>query len=439
MRGFPCNGNDHRGSAGAPVVSHRLQLGGFDDDLAMSMTPTDVGQGLRDVVEAEPAVDVDPDGARDAALCERLEVVRPLLHHQQPDAAAGEPAELGEVREELTQALRERLAAQGATTLPTVYESGDGQSRVAVFAIDGQEIRIRMPTRPGPPRELWWLLGTWLALIVIGTVAISLVMARRVTEPFSVLESAIASVGADGVLPRLPEKGSGEMRQTAAALNRLSDRLKSAMESRMRLVAAAGHDLRTPMTRMRLRAEFLSETDRESWLRDFDELELIADSAIRLVREEASGEDAQVLDLEALLIETSAELREQGQEVTLAATEQLRVRAGRLALKRALRNVLVNAATHGRGGIADLFRNGSEAQVVVRDRGPGIPEDLIDKVFEPFFRAEPGRIQRVPGAGLGLAIAKEIVERYGGTITIANGPGGGLEQRVRLPLAEQSR
>jgi len=345
---------------------------------------------------------------------------------------------LGDMRQDLTRALRARLTAHGSPAEPTVFESGDGFSRIAVFRVGDQEVRIRMPSRPRPPRELWWLLGAWLVLVVAGTLAISLVMARRVTAPFGVLEKAIASVGPDGTLPRIAEKGSGEVRQMAAALNRLSDRLKSAMESRMRLVAAAGHDLRTPMTRMRLRAEFLGEAEREAWLRDLDELELIADSAIRLVREEVSGEDALPLDLEALLAETIAELREQGQDVTLAESRPLRVRAGRLALKRALRNVLVNAATHGQGGTATLRDEAGRAVIVVADKGPGIPEELLDKVFEPFFRAEPGRIQRVPGAGLGLAIAREIVGRYGGTIAIANGAGGGLELTLGLPLAEEA-
>ena len=342
----------------------------------------------------------------------------------------------GKPRPELTAALKAALVAQGKDGTVTVTDDATtGQPVASYQTADGRWTIFEFPKPMPPPPQLSVALGAWLLLVVLGVVAVALVMARRVTQPFAMLERAIASVGPDGVLPQIPEVGSGEARHTASALNLLSDRLKAAMESRMRLVAAAGHDLRTPMTRMRLRAEFLPDEERESWLADLAELDLIADSAIRLVREEGAGEDQDKLALDQLLAETAAELSAAGLPVATGPIERAEVRAGPLALRRALRNLVINAATHGGGATVSMCVIGAFAQIVIEDEGPGIPEALLANVFEPFFRADPGRSRTIEGAGLGLAIAKEIVERFGGTIVIENRPEGGLRQTLTLALA----
>jgi signal transduction histidine kinase len=248
----------------------------------------------------------------------------------------------------------------------------------------------------------------------------------------------VASVGPDGILPHLPERGPAEVRATAKALNSLSSRLRAAIESRMRLVAAAGHDLRTPITRLRLRAEFIQDDDeRARWLNDLDELERIADSAILLVREESGKVPPEPIRLDQLVSSVAAELKDQKYDVAVANTEPITVRASRLALSRALRNLMINAATHGvraRVSVADGV--GGTARVIIEDEGPGIPPALLGQVFEPFFRADPSRRQTRPGAGLGLTIAREIVRRAGGDISIANNPGRGLTQLIELPTGQ---
>jgi signal transduction histidine kinase len=231
----------------------------------------------------------------------------------------------------------------------------------------------------------------------------------------------------------LPESGPAEVRATAVALNTLSTRLKRAIESRMRLVADAGHDFRTPLTRMRLRAEFVDdEEDRALWLRDIKELEHIADSAIQLVREESTKAPPEVICVDDLVKSVTIELRDQNFEIVVSDTDKAFVKANRLALSRALRNLLINAATHGGRGIVSVT-GGITARITISDEGPGISPDLLDHVFEPFFRVDRARAQRVPGAGLGLTISREIIRRAGGDIRIANGPGGGLVQIVELP------
>jgi signal transduction histidine kinase len=219
---------------------------------------------------------------------------------------------------------------------------------------------------------------------------------------------------------------------TARAINSLSARLKAAMESRMRLVAAAGHDLRTPMTRMRLRAEFLVDPDREKWLADLDELDHIADSAISLVREETTTEALNPIRLDVLLRDVVAELGELGMDLRLGSIVPAEIVIRPLSLKRALRNLLVNAATHGRGAIVSLRKSGAHARIEILDHGDGIPDDLLQRAMEPFFRVDPSRSTR--GAGLGLAIAREIILRNGGQLTLANTAAGGLSHTVTVPI-----
>lgn len=184
------------------------------------------------------------------------------------------------------------------------------------------------------------------------------------------------------------------------------------------------------MTRMRLRAEFLDEEDRASWLKDIDELERIADSAIGLVREEVSQVPLEPVQLDEMLGGEVQDLVRQGYAITLGVLDPARLALPPLSMRRALRNLLINAATHGKAAVVELRRDAKGATVTIRDQGPGIPEDLLARVFEPFFRAEPGRLQTIPGAGLGLALAAEIIDRSGGTLSIRNRGGRGLEQTI---------
>lgn len=366
----------------------------------------------------------------DLALRDRQEAVAAGVTLQ--DAPAG-GAEVAVMSRFLTGA----MASTGPARVAVVTEAGGTSAIFASVELGAGDWVVTQIPDLRPPPGRWWALAGWIVLIVLGSTAISIFAASKIIRPLQLLEDAIGRIGPDGMLPAIPETGSGEVRATAQALNTLSSRLKSAVESRMRLVAAAGHDLRTPMTRMRLRAEFLpQEAEREKWFGDLEELDAIADSAIRLVREEVGSDSREPVRLGQLIDEIVAELVPLGYKVTPPSPVSLPVSAGPLALKRALRNLIINAATHGGGATIELSRAGGDAVVTIRDRGPGIPPDLIANVFEPFFRVDAARRKTMPGAGLGLAIAKEIVERFGGSITIANADAPkGLVQTVRLPLA----
>ena len=343
------------------------------------------------------------------------------------------------VRPGMTERLRAALRDHGSRLDVLVSRPTPTSSQVVFIPIDSEWVSMSMPDLP-PPDGGWHALGSWLALITLGALAIAIFFVNRTVKPLALLEKTIEDVGDDAMLPELPVRGPAEVRATAKALNSLSLRLKNAMESRMRLVAAAGHDMRTPITRMRLRAEFVSEQDdREMWLKDINELERIADSAILLVQEESGHSSVETFDLDSLLGDVITELKALDYDVALGGTIAAPVRASRHALSRAFRNLIINAATHGGGAAVTMKLNGDRVRVIVTDDGPGIPPNLIGQVFEPFFRADPARRQNIPGAGLGLTIAREIVRRSGGDIRIANRPERGLVQEIVLPLVSEGR
>jgi signal transduction histidine kinase len=336
----------------------------------------------------------------------------------------------------LSEFLEKALAQVGEPRTAIVIRAPGSNAPVAAIALEKSGWLVAEIPHMGPPPGGWKIFGMWIGLIILGSAAVSIFAARKITRPLDMLENAAASIGPDGSLPHLSETGPGEIRATARALNELARRLKAAMESRMRLVAAAGHDLRTPMTRMRLRAEFIeNDEERGKWLADLEELNAIADSAILLVREEVSQDTVKMIDIGRLLGEIVSELSDLGYADALDFMKPeaaMIIKAAPLALKRALRNLILNAVTHGKTARIDRTEDESEVVVTIRDEGPGIPQELIGRVFEPFFRVDLGRRKSIPGVGLGLAIAREIIERFGGTITIANHKKQGLIQTVIL-------
>jgi signal transduction histidine kinase len=363
-----------------------------------------------------PTSDVVTMAARQMILMERLARLDPRGAELAPRPHSGE------IDADETQAYRATIARLGADfDVMVTRKLGATDRRLRTVSIHVgshgwlvTDIYVRAPTD--------FILWCWFGLLTGAVATISLVAANRVSKPLALLESAVESVSQDAILPQLPVRGSTEVRATTAALNSLSARLQKAIESRMRLVAAAGHDLRTPLTRMRLRAEFVTDRqDRALWLKDIDELDRIADSAIQLVREESHKAPPEIIPVDDLVRSVAEELRDQKFQIEVCETGRAYVKASHLALSRALRNLLMNAATHGvRGSVS--VTGGAVARITIRDHGPGIAPELMDQVFEPFFRADRARRQQIPGAGLGLTISREIVRRAGGDIRIANRP-----------------
>lgn len=339
----------------------------------------------------------------------------------------------GRIMEGPTHQLRDTLAFHNVPFDAVVSEfETDGIWVISLKVAENEWLVL--PADTPSPGSLLPVFGGWLLLVAAGTTGITVAAVYRMTQPLALVQRTVARIGPSGEAPLLVEAGPPEVRAMAHAINTLSIRLKSAMESRMRLVAAAGHDLRTPMTRMRLRAEFLPNGDREKWIADIDELDHIADSAICLVHEETEAVPPNAIRLDETVSEVISELQELHFDARLEDRQAVCVCARPLSLKRALRNLIINAATHGNGAVVSVSIEDALAVVSIEDRGPGIPEALLQRAFEPFFRVDQARKPSVPGAGLGLAIAKEIIQRNMGHVDLSNRSGGGLRQRVKLPV-----
>jgi signal transduction histidine kinase len=366
-------------------------------------------------------------------VSEAILLIAPLFGNDEKDRLShlGSAPAPGQPRPELTNQLQSQLRSAGSDLEVVVTQpTGTAHPFVSIKLKSGW-LALPIPERRRP--EFLFALAGWFLLVALGTVCVALWFAHRITRHLAVLERVAATIDADGGVPRLPETGPAELRATARALNTMTARLKNAAESRMRLVAAAGHDLRTPMTRMRLRAEFLDEEERALWLSDLEELDRIADSAIQLVREETQREKSQVLRVDQVITEICRDLASMKASVTIMKMEAVTISSAPLALTRAIRNLVINAATHGGGAFVTVGLEDSTALITIDDEGPGIPDQSMSRVFEPFFRVDPARRKSGPGAGLGLAIAKEIVERHGGKLTLQNRSPKGLRQEIFFP------
>ena len=304
---------------------------------------------------------------------------------------------------------------------------------VTVRFADGDAVTYRIVRMPGGaplPRNLFLNLVLLLLLLVI----VLYVAARNITRPLSDLARAADSVGrGTGALPPLEERGALELRNAARAFNTMQDRLHRYLDSRTRVLAAMSHDLKTPLTRLRLQVEALENPPMQARIgRELDEMESMVREALSLFRGLDDGEPATAIDIEVLLAQIREEFADMGATVTVSGGA-LRPFTGKpQALKRCLTNLIANAIKFGTR--ADIrIEDGADLLIRVRDQGPGIPEEQLERVFEPFYRLESSRNRDSGGTGLGLSIARDIAQAHGGSLRLANLPGGGLEATLRLP------
>ncbi|MBB4629606.1 sensor histidine kinase [Paracoccus denitrificans] len=222
-------------------------------------------------------------------------------------------------------------------------------------------------------------------------------------------------------LPPLPEEGTDDIRQTTAAFNRMQTRLFRFIEDRTRMLAAIGHDLRTPLTSLRLRAEFVTDPEiQQRMLATIDEIQAMTEATIAFARGEATIEETRTVDLNALIGSLCDDLAEMDQPVAYAEGKKMIYRCRPDSLRRALRNIIENALRYGGEARVRLYRGSHSVDITVEDNGPGIPEDMHEQVFAPFCRIETSRNRETGGVGLGLAIARTIIRHHGGDIVFSN-------------------
>jgi signal transduction histidine kinase len=202
------------------------------------------------------------------------------------------------------------------------------------------------------------------------------------------------------------------------------------------MLAAISHDLRTPLTRMRLRGEFIEDQEQQARLfRDVDEMQHMVDEALVFFRDDATAEETTSLDLTRVFLTIVNDYADQGIEISYAGLAHAVYWGRPLTLKRAFTNLIDNAAKYGKFAEIELSREEKAFVVAIRDRGPGIPPDALEEVFRPYYRVDKSRNRSTGGVGLGLTVAQGIVQGHGGEIILRNRAAGGLEARIILPVA----
>jgi len=225
-----------------------------------------------------------------------------------------------------------------------------------------------------------------------------------------------------------------EVRRAAAAFNTMQARLQTYLREREQMLGAVSHDLRTPITRLRLRAELIEdEALRAKFARDLAEMEAMTAVALDFLRGVNKDEPVQPVDVTALLESLQADSEEAGHDVTVQGEMQTPYPAHPLALKRLLSNLIENAIKYGARASVTVEDKAAQLRIVVADEGPGIPEEQLEQVFEPFYRIEGSRSRDTGGVGLGLSVARDIARAHGGELVVRNRVGGGLEAVLTLP------
>ncbi len=359
-----------------------------------------------------------------------------------------------------------RPSPSGATGGPERFRKGQGMGKGFGRGMD----ELEMQSHPGMPyfsRPAWsfvaqvrlqdgtlatfdtrqpaqaenWPYRMLLSLLVLmaAVTAVSLIAVRLATRPLNALADAADELGRNINRPPLSESGPLEVVRAARAFNTMQSRLIHYIDDRVRVLAAMSHDLKTPVTRMRLRAELLDDPVlRTKFVGDLAELESMVGDTLDFMRGLDTGEPPKAVDIRAMLESLQADIAETGGRVDIEGVP-LKPWTGRpQALKRCLTNLLENAVKYGTRAAVAIDDSDERLSIVIRDEGPGIPETELERVFEPFQRLEGSRNRETGGTGLGLTIARGIAEAHGGSLTLHNRPEGGLAARLTLPRRQDS-
>jgi signal transduction histidine kinase len=305
--------------------------------------------------------------------------------------------------------------------------------RASVQLANGQYLLFTAILPDFGPSTSWQFL---IAMVVMSVIVVltSIWAVRRVTAPLGTVVRAAERLGRDVNAPPILEAGSHEMRQAAQVFNEMQGRLQRLLENRTRMLVALSHDLRTPLTLLRLRVESLPEgSERDRMLANIGDLDAMIGATLNFARDEAATEPLRRTDLTALLMAIVDDMADAGLLVSMAPVESVILECRPGGLRRAIANLLDNAVKYGKSARVQLLTSPAAITIAIDDEGPGIPDAELQRVFEPFYRLEQSRSRETGGTGLGLAIAQSIAQVHGGQITLANRPAGGLRAILSLP------
>ena len=276
----------------------------------------------------------------------------------------------------------------------------------------------------------------WLTLVSVIIGGVALWGVRRAIGPLSVFAFAAERLGVDVNAEPLSEEGPSEVRRAARAFNTMQTRVKRFIQDRTHMLAAISHDLRTPITRLRLRAEFVEDDrERERMLSDLAEMESMISATLAFARDDAANEPVSYIDVAAVLASLWGYQEAAGNKVTYTGPDSFELLARPIALKRAVNNIVDNAVKYGHCAHVTFQPADEEVRIIIEDEGPGIDDRDRERVFEPFTRLERSRSRETGGTGLGLTISRNAVRSMGGDLVLMNRPEGGLLIKITLPIA----
>ena len=298
---------------------------------------------------------------------------------------------------------------------------------------DGRWAVVQPAPEPFPNawqrRVLLWFLISFALVAPLG-----LLFARRLVRPIAGFAHAAEQLGRDPTAPILALEGPAEVGRAAHAFNRMQSRLRSFVDDRTAMVGAISHDLRTPLTRLRFRLEDVPDEMREPMLAEVDEMEQMISSVLAFIRDASEPGSRETLDLRSIVEDVVEDAVFVGKPVTLGETEQATVEVDPLGMRRLLGNLVENAVKYGDRAQVRLFTDRQDVVAEIRDNGPGLPDEELERVFQPFYRAPAARASNKHGTGLGLAVCRSIARAHGGDVKLQRGERG-LVAQVRLPLA----
>ncbi|WP_449432668.1 HAMP domain-containing sensor histidine kinase [Pseudomonas putida] len=317
---------------------------------------------------------------------------------------------------------------------PSDWPQQSGHYALLVQLTDGSWLMFSVLSRS-------WGLGQWqrdlilIVLVLLSTGLVALIATRRLARPLQQFAQGARRFGMDFRAPPIEPVGPQEIRQAILAFNAMQAQLQHFIKDRTQMLAAISHDLRTPLTRMRLRGEFIEDPEQQQRLfRDVDEMQAMINTSLEFFRDDARLEQATPFDLAELLQTLIDDYRDQSIDITFSGPRHLVYLGRPLGLKRVITNLLDNAIKYACDPALELHGEHEQVTIVVLDRGPGIPVESQEQVFTPFFRLERSRNKSTGGVGLGLPAARAIVLEQGGALTLNNRKPCGLEVRVVLPV-----
>ena len=305
---------------------------------------------------------------------------------------------------------------------------------------DGMMISANvLPDRPRPP----FLGGPWMMTLLFAVISVTLLglwAARALTAPLSSFAKAAESFSLNGGAAPLPERGPEEIRSVARALNRMRERITGLIDDRTKMLAAISHDLRTPITRMRLRSEFIEdETHRSRMLGDLDQMRAMLESVLSFLRNGRRLEAMTLADIASTLQLITDQFGDMGRRVAYDGPAHAMATVRPDDLHRAVTNLVENAVRFGAEAVIRLRVSADEFTIDVEDDGPGISDALKQNMLEPFVRGDEARnMDEAAGFGLGLSITNAIVLAHGGTLSLHDRQPHGLVVRIRLPVRQRS-